>query len=94
MTRIGQRNIVRVQAPAGPKTVVAGTNVSVRAIITYFKHGHPPEDIADGLGIRLSDVFDALAHYYDYREEIEEEIAANDEETVKKLYPPDVINKR
>jgi len=66
----------------------------VRAIVTYWKHGHRYEDIADGLGIRLSDVFDAMAHYYEHLEEIEEEIRANDEETWKQKYPPEVVNRR
>ncbi len=92
MAKIGQRNIERIQAPGGPKTVIAGTNTSVRAVVTYYRQGHPVEDIAEGLGIRPSDVFDAMAHYFEHREEVEEEIEFNSEERWKKLDPSESVN--
>ena len=60
---------------------VAGTGVSVRRIVGWYKLGWSPEEIADRIGhISLAQVHAALAFYHANRETMEAEIAAEEAE--------------
>lgn len=64
---------------------IAGTGVTVRRIVGWYKLGLSPEDIADRLGhLSLAQVHAALAYYHANREEIEADIAA-EEAAIEKL---------
>lgn len=65
------------------RPVLAGTGVAVRTVAGHYKLGLTPEEIADEMSLELASVYAALAYYHLNRDEIEHDIAANSEETVK-----------
>ena len=61
---------------------IAGTGVTVRRIVGWYKLGLTPEEIADEAGpLTLAQVHAALTYYHANRAEIEADIAAEDAET-------------
>ena len=55
---------------------IAGTGVTVRRIVEWYKSGLSPEEIANEIGhLTLAQVFAALAYYHANRHEIENDIA-------------------
>ena len=66
------------------RPIIAGTGVTVRTVVGYYKLGMTPEEISDEMGTALSGVYGALAYYHLNREEIEADILANSEEAVMK----------
>ena len=71
--------IVRTPDICGGRPRIAGTGVSVRRIVGWYKLGRSPEEIVDTFGhITLAQVHAALAYYHANREEIEADIAAEE----------------
>jgi uncharacterized protein (DUF433 family) len=65
----------------GGRPRIAGTGVSVRRIVGWYKVGWSPEEIARRIGhISLAQVHAALAYYHANREQMEAEIAAEEAE--------------
>ena len=59
---------------------IAGTRIRVQDIVAWFELGRSPDEIASAYPhITLADVHAALAYYYDHREEIDRQIAEDDE---------------
>jgi uncharacterized protein (DUF433 family) len=57
---------------------IAGTGVTVQRIVTLYKTGLSPEEIADEFGhLSLAQVYAGLAYYHANREQIETAIAAD-----------------
>ena len=51
---------------------IAGTGVTVRRIVEWYKSGYSPEEIAHEIGhITLAQVFAALAYYHANQDEME-----------------------
>jgi uncharacterized protein (DUF433 family) len=72
--------IVRSPEIRGGRPRIAGTGVTVRRIVGWYKLGLTPEDIARRVGhLSLAQVHAALAYYHANREEIEAGIAAEEE---------------
>ena len=72
--------IVRTPEVRGGRPRIAGTGVTVRRIVGWYKLGLSPEEIADRIGhLSLAQVHAALAYYHANREEIEADIAAEEE---------------
>lgn len=69
----------------GGSPVIAGTRFPVRSVVFYaLQLGFTPEEIVQRFPhLTLAQVHDALAYYYDNRQEVEADIAANREETVR-----------
>jgi uncharacterized protein (DUF433 family) len=62
---------------------IAGTGVTVRRIVGWYKLGLSPEEIGDQYGhLNLAQVHAALAYYHANREEIEADLAAEEAEAV------------
>jgi uncharacterized protein (DUF433 family) len=60
----------------GGRPCIAGTGVSVRRIVQWYKQGHSPEEIADRIGhLSLAQVYAALAYYHANRESIEHDLS-------------------
>ena len=60
---------------------VAGTGVTVKRVVSWYKLGLSPEEIADEIGhLTLAQVYAALAYYHANRNEIEADIADDDAE--------------
>ncbi|MEO6164866.1 MAG: DUF433 domain-containing protein [Candidatus Binatia bacterium] len=65
----------------GGRPRIAGTGVTVRRIVEWYKLGYNPEEIADQLGhVSLAQVYAALAYYHANRDQIETDIAAEEAE--------------
>ena len=67
----------------GGRPCIAGTGVTVRRVVQWYRLGHSPEDIADRIGhLSLAQVYAALAYSHANQEalenDLEEEIEAED----------------
>ena len=61
---------------------IAGTGVTVRRIVGWYKLELAPEEIADRIGhLTVAQVYAALTYYHVNRDEIEADIAAEEAET-------------
>lgn len=73
--------IVRTPEIGRGRPRIAGTGVTVRRIVGWYKLGLSSEEIADRIGhVSLAHVYAALAYYHANREEIEADIAAEEDE--------------
>lgn len=60
---------------------IAGTGVTVRRIVVWYKMGLAPEEIADQFEhITLAQVYAALAYYHSNQQEIEQDLAREEAE--------------
>jgi uncharacterized protein (DUF433 family) len=61
---------------SGGRLCIAGTGVTVLRIVTLYKQGETPEEIAQNFPqLHLSQVYAALAYYHANRAEVEQELA-------------------
>lgn len=68
--------IVRSPESRGGRPRVAGTGVTVMRIVGWYRLGLSPEEIADRIGhLSLAQVHAALAYYHANREEIDSDLA-------------------
>jgi uncharacterized protein (DUF433 family) len=82
--KLDYRNIEKDPARCGGQPVIAGTRIRVATILVCYRHGMSVEEIVQQYStIHPADVHDALAYAYDHLEEIEADLAADDEATVK-----------
>jgi uncharacterized protein (DUF433 family) len=73
--------IVRTPDVRGGRPRIAGTGITVRRIVGWYKLGLNPEEIADRLGnLSLAQVHAALAYYHANQGEIEADSAAEEAE--------------
>ena len=80
--------IVRSADIRGGRPRVAGTGVTVRRIVGWYKQGLTPEEIITELPhLSLAQVYAALTYYHANREEIEADITA-EAATVERLAKP------
>jgi uncharacterized protein (DUF433 family) len=69
--------IVRSADIRGGRPRVAGTGVTVRRIVGWYKQGLTPEEIITELPhLSLAQIYAALTYYHANREEIEADITA------------------
>jgi uncharacterized protein (DUF433 family) len=88
MTKVDYRNIEKDPGRCGGRAIIAGTRIRVSLILDSYRQGKTVEEIVQQFPhIRPADVHDALAYAYDHPEEIETDIAADDETTAQKLWP-------
>jgi len=60
---------------------IAGTGVTVARIVSWYKLGLSPEEIADEIGhLTLAQVYAALTYYHSNRNQIEADIVDDDSE--------------
>jgi uncharacterized protein (DUF433 family) len=80
MTDIGNLIISQPDVKGG-RPCIAGTGITVHRIVTWYKQGFTPEQIADEYQhLNLAQVYAALAYYHANQAEIEAELAAEDAE--------------
>jgi len=73
--------IVRSPKVRGGRPHIAGTGVTVRRIVWWYKQGISPEEIADRIGhLTLAQVYAALAYYHANRDDVEADLAAENAE--------------
>ena len=74
--------IEREKGVCGGRSLISGTRMPVWSIIKWYKVGMSVEDIMREFSqLTPSQVHDAFSYYYDNREEIERDIAENDNES-------------
>jgi len=80
MPKVLHPHIVSDLAVCGGSPRIQGTRVTVRTIVVYvLHHGLTPEDLLSSYShLTLAAIYDALAYYYDNREEIDADLAANE----------------
>jgi len=65
----------------GGRIRIAGTRITVQRVAVLYKQGQHPEDIAQTYPhLSLSQIYTALAYYHTCREQIDQELAAEDAE--------------
>jgi uncharacterized protein (DUF433 family) len=71
--------IVRTAETRRGRPRIAGTGITVHRIVTWYKQGYSPEQIADEYEhLTLAQVYAALAYYHANQAEIEADLAAED----------------
>ena len=84
MPKLDYRNIEQDPARCGGQPVVGGTRIRVGIILGCYRLGMSVEEIVQQYpALKPADVHDALAYAYDHLAEIESDLAADDEATVK-----------
>lgn len=86
VAKVAHPHIASDPAICGGSAVISGTRFPVRSVVAYvLRHGLTPEElVAKFSHLTLAQVHDALAYYYDNREEIEKDLLENREEHVRK----------
>jgi uncharacterized protein (DUF433 family) len=71
-----------VEKSTGSQAVIKDTRIPVSIIIGYLRMGEAPESLIKNIlpHLTLAQVYDALSYYYDYQDEIEQEIIEHSEE--------------
>jgi uncharacterized protein (DUF433 family) len=84
MHKLDYRNIEKDAARCGGQPVVAGTRIRVATVLGCYRRGMGIEEIVQQYSsLKPADVHDALAYAYDHLDEIESQLAADGENTVK-----------
>jgi len=97
MENVFDRHIEKTPGVCGGKARIAGHRIRVMDIVVWHEmRGWSPDEIVSQFpGITLADVHAALAYYFDYRAEIDEDFR-RDNEAVKEVlsrYPSKVREK-
>lgn len=84
MPKLDYRNVERDPLRCGNQPVIVGTRVRVATVLTCYRQGMSVEEILQQYpALKPADVHDALAYTYDHLDEIEADLAADDETLVK-----------
>jgi uncharacterized protein (DUF433 family) len=84
MPKLDYRNIEKDNARCGGQAVVAGTRIRVATILMCYRQGMRVEEIVQQYpSLRPADVHDALAYAHDHLDEIETDLAADEEAAAK-----------
>ena len=88
-TRILHPHVTADSRICGGSPTIAGTRFPVRAVVFYVLHlGLTADELAEKFPhLSLAQIYDAIAYYYDNREEVDEDIAANREELARREFP-------
>lgn len=85
MKEVSTTHIEITPGVAGGKPRIAGHRITVQNIVIWHERmGMSADEIATEHGITLSDIYAALAYYYDHRKEIDE-IIRTDETFIAEL---------
>jgi len=84
MPKLDYRNIEKDPARCGGQPVIVGTRIRVATILMCYRQGMRIEEIVQQYShLKPADVHDALAYAYEHLDEIEADLAADDEAAVK-----------
>lgn len=73
--------ISKQKGVCGGRTVIEGTRIPIWSIIKWYKVGMSVEDIIREFPqLTPSQIHDAFSYYYDNQEEVEKDIAENENE--------------
>lgn len=86
-TKVEHAYIEREQGVQGGRPVIKGTRTPVKSIVIYHRMGSIPEEIQIKLPhLSLAQIYDALSYYYDFKDEIDNDIDADSEEKIKQEF--------
>jgi len=87
--RIMHPHVTITPGVCGGSPTIGGTRFPVRSVVHYvLRLGLTAEELAERFPhLTLAQIHDALAYYYDNRPEIDADIGANREETVRRASP-------
>ncbi len=86
-TKIEHAYIEREQGVQGGRPIIKGTRTPVKSIVIYHRMGSTPEEIQIKLPhLNLAQIYDALSYYYDFKDEIDNDIDADSEERIKQEF--------
>ena len=89
MSKLDYRNIEKVVDRCGGRAVVVGTRIRVCTILACYRQGMTVEEIIQEYPhLRPADVHDSLAYAYEHADEIEADLAADDEESAQRRSSP------
>jgi uncharacterized protein (DUF433 family) len=89
MSNLDYRNIERDAVRCGGQPVVAGTRIRVATLLGCYRQGMSVEEIVQQYpSLSPADVRDALAYAHDHLDEIDSDLAADDEPAVKARLSP------
>lgn len=84
MSKLDYRNIEQDPARCGGQPVIGSTRIRVGIVLGCYRQGLRVEEIVQQYpSLKPADVHDALAYAYDHLAEIEADLTADDEATVK-----------
>jgi len=87
MPKPAYRNIEKDPARCGGQPVVSGTRIRVATVLSCHRQGMSVEQILQEYPLlSLAEVHEALAYAYDHLDEIEADLAADHEPTVKERH--------
>ena len=90
MSMLDYRKIEQAPDRCGGQPVVAGTRIRVATILTGYRHGMSIEEIVQQYApLKPADVHDALAYAHDHIDEIEADLASDNEASVKAKHADD-----
>ncbi len=88
MAKVDYRNVEKAPERCGGRAVVAGTRIRVSVILDCYRQGMTVEEIVQQYPhLRPADVHDALAYAYEHPEEIQADLAADDELEAQRSWP-------
>lgn len=92
--KVRHPHIVVRKGYCGGSPVIAGTKFPVRSVVNYvLRQGMAPEElVAEFRHLTLAQIHDALSYYYDHQGEVERDIAANTERSVRSQSGADRAN--
>jgi uncharacterized protein (DUF433 family) len=87
MPKLDYRNIEKEPDRCGGRATIVGTRIRVCTILTCYRQGMTVEEIVQQYPhLRPADVHDALAYAYDHPDEMEADLAADDEVAVQQQW--------
>lgn len=87
MPKLDYRNIEKDPQRCGGRATVAGTRIRVAIIVKCYRQGMAVEEIIRQYPhLKPADVHDALAYSYDHSQEVEADLAADDEAVVQQQW--------
>ncbi len=83
--KVRHPHIVIRKGFCGGSPVIAGTKFPVRSVVNYvLRQGMTPEELAAEFDhLTLAQIHDALSYYYDHQRDVDQDIAANNEDSVR-----------
>jgi uncharacterized protein (DUF433 family) len=83
--KIRHPHIVARKGYCGGSPVIAGTKFPVRSVVSYvLRQGMTPEELAaEFRHLTLAQIHDALSYYYDHQADLDRDLAANTEDSVR-----------
>ncbi|ODS30303.1 MAG: hypothetical protein SCARUB_04593 [Candidatus Scalindua rubra] len=84
-TNVSHPHIIKDPNICGGSPVIKGTRFPIRSVVYYvFQLGLTPEELIEKFpSLSMTQVYDALAYYYDNKEEVNQDIAENTEEKAR-----------